>query len=271
MGRVISVTHVGQGDVPAECRGQDTEQGVSCVTRLVSSGCLHEQGHSCRPTAQPPAGRLPWLWAWPWDPSLQTGLRASAGAPLLPPAETPPHSPPTGMRDFEWRLCHPRNIACFPWCVLWERGKNGYPHCRPHTWAAAGKLGCPGPALSSVPRGWAPERPPPPRTCLETRWEHPWGWDLGRGGGRGFGRERRSTAPHPGPGPCWPSTVFESGRQKRGCQLPYCHNRVTSGKPHPSLSLSLTLRTVGSLKALSTLRGLKLGPGSWPGQLTPRG
>ena len=57
MGRVISVTHVGQGDVPAECRGQDTEQGVSCVTRLVSSsGCPHEQGHSCLPTAQPPGG-----------------------------------------------------------------------------------------------------------------------------------------------------------------------------------------------------------------------
>ena len=41
------------------------------------------------------------------------------------------------------------------------------------------------------------------------------------------------------------------------------HTHVTLGKPHPSLSLSFTLQLMGSLKALSVLRGLKLEPGYW--------
>lgn len=56
------------------------------------------------------------------------------------PLPAPIHAsrPSAGMHDFRYRLCHPRSVPCFPWCVLWERRGNSGPHFRPHTWVAAG-------------------------------------------------------------------------------------------------------------------------------------
>lgn len=57
------------------------------------------------------------------------------------------------------------------------------PHCRPHTWAAAGtlgRLGQPCPQSKGAP---GPGRPPFSITCPEAWWEYLWGWDQAPGGG----------------------------------------------------------------------------------------
>lgn len=64
---------------------------------------------------------------------------AGAAEPRFPlPAPVHTSLPSAGMHHFRIRLRHPRNVPCFPWCVLWERRGNSHPRCRPHTWVAAG-------------------------------------------------------------------------------------------------------------------------------------
>lgn len=96
--------------------------------------------------------------------SVNSGSQDCAGAgepgfPLPAPIHTP--LPSAGMHDFRTRLCHPRSVPCFPWCELWERRGNSHPHCRPHTWVAAGRqatlASCvfrPAGAACAVPPAW---------------------------------------------------------------------------------------------------------------------
>lgn len=82
---------------------------------------------SCRWHGRPPPHptQIPLAVGTTWGPtSADRTVRAEAGPSPLQTATTPLHCPPTGMHDFGWRLCHPRNIPCFPWCVFWERGGN---------------------------------------------------------------------------------------------------------------------------------------------------
>lgn len=98
--------------------------------------------------------KLPWLGrtrnqTW-WTVQVRTAQApqspgshcqdcAGAAEPRFPlPAPVHTSLPSAGMHHFRIRLRHPRNVPCFPWCVLWERRGNSHPRCRPHTWVAAG-------------------------------------------------------------------------------------------------------------------------------------
>lgn len=84
--------------------------------------------------------KLPWLGK-PRNPSVNCSSQDCAGAaePRFPlPAPILTSLPSAGMHDFRIRRRHPRTVPCFPWCVLWEHRGSSHPHCRPHTWVAAG-------------------------------------------------------------------------------------------------------------------------------------
>lgn len=75
----------------------------------------------------------------PQSPGSHCQDCAGAAEPRFPlPAPIHTSLPSAGMHHFRIRLRHPRNVPCFPWCVLWERRGNSHPRCRPHTWVAAG-------------------------------------------------------------------------------------------------------------------------------------
>ena len=82
---------------------------------------------------------------------------------------------------------------------------------RPSTYlGGCRKAGLPGASRSLRPERTGPRETAPPPTSLENRWEYPGaGIWIERRKGRVLGTE----VSHPGPGPCWPNTVFESGRQ----------------------------------------------------------
>lgn len=198
----------GQGDDQLSAGGRTQNRGVGSVTRLLSAGCLHGQDGSCLPMAPPPGTDCPWLWTRPRDPRLQTGLGVSA----------------------EPRFCRqPRPLLtalpqeCVTWdgdCVIQETFRVFLGACSGNVARAA--IHTAGHILGRLPESWAargqPWSPsqedwPPgghPPTSLENRWEYPRaGIWIGRRKGSALGTE----VSHPGPGPCWPNTVFESGRQ----------------------------------------------------------
>lgn len=71
-------------------------------------------------------------------------------------------------------------------------------------------------------------------------------------------REQSSAAPHPGPGPAGQTLSLSLRDRDMGASYHTGHTRETWGKPHLSLSLCLTLRTMGYPKAFSALRDLQL-------------
>lgn len=142
------------------------DQGIGCVHRLDAADL---QGAAM--------GR----------PGRQSQDCAGAAEPrFLLPAPMHASLPSAGMHNFRYRLCHPRSVPCFPWCVLWERRGNSRPHCRPHTWVAAGAERPPLPAASWVQRG--PSRAVPP--AWESSWEV-----LGQGSSVGGGMFARDGVP----------------------------------------------------------------------------
>lgn len=112
---------------------------------------------------------------------------------------------------------------------------------RPSTYlGGCRKAGLPGASRGLRPKRTGPrEANPPP--LWRTGGNIP-GLASGSGGGRGVHWGRRSPTQAQGPAG---QTLSLSLGDRHGGQFSG-HNHVTLGKPHPSLSLSLTLQTVGS-------------------------